>query len=432
MENKIKFLNKNFTLMVIGQIISLFGNSILRFALPLYLLEETGSAALFGLVSACSFIPMILLTPFGGIIADRVNKKYVMVVLDFITALLMIGFTIFIGSSNLVILIIITLMILYGIQGAYQPSVQASLPFLVDKEDLLKGNAIINQVSALASLIGPIIGGLLYGVYGLIPILLASIVCFILAIIMEMIMKIPYVKNETTDSIVSIVKNDIKTSVSFVVKDKPVLFRTIVIISLFNLVLTAMIIVGIPVIITTVLNMSSQAYGITQGVIALGGLFGGILTGLLVKKLKISNSYIILFLDILALIPMGLVLMFEIPTNISYIIITICCFFIMTVSTIFSIQMITFIQGETPGDLIGKVMSICLTIGMCAQPIGQLVYGYLFEILRDNISLIIFGAFIAGGIIVFISKKVFSELESLSVVGEKELDIKDSTMKEIN
>ena len=432
MENKIKLLNKNFTLMVIGQIISLFGNSILRFALPLYLLEETGSAALFGLVSACSFIPMILLTPFGGIIADRVNKKYVMVVLDFITALLMIGFTIFIGSSNLVILIIITLMVLYGIQGAYQPSVQASLPFLVDKEDLLKGNAIINQVSALASLIGPIIGGLLYGVYGLIPILLASIVCFILAIIMEMIMKIPYVKNETTDSIVSIVKNDIKTSVSFVVKDKPVLFRTIVIISLFNLVLTAMIIVGIPVIITTVLNMSSQAYGITQGVIALGGLFGGILTGLLVKKLKISNSYIILFLDILALIPMGLVLMFEIPTNISYIIITICCFFIMTVSTIFSIQMITFIQGETPGDLIGKVMSICLTIGMCAQPIGQLAYGYLFEILRDNISLIIFGAFIAGGIIVFISKKVFSELESLSVVGEKELDIKDSTMKEIN
>ncbi|MEG1003328.1 MFS transporter [Clostridium sp.] len=432
MGNKIKLLNKNFALMVVGQIISLFGNAILRFALPLYLLKETGSAALFGLVSACSFIPMILLTPFGGIIADRVNKKYVMVALDFITALVMIVFTIFIGKANLVVLIIITLMILYGIQGAYQPSVQASLPFLVDKEDLLKGNAIINQVSALANLIGPIIGGLLYGVYGLTPILIASIACFILAIIMEIIMKIPYEKNETNNSVVSIVKNDIKISIGFVVKEKPILFRTIIIIALFNLALTSVIIVGIPVIITTTLKMSSEAYGITQGVIASGGLFGGVLTGVLVKKLKISNSYILLFLDILALIPIGLTLMSELPATISYIIITVSCFFIMTVSTIFSIQMITFIQRETPGYLIGKVMSICITIGMCAQPIGQLVYGYLFETLKNNNSLIIFGAFLVGGIITFISKKIFSKLEHLGDIEEEDLNIKDSIIEEIN
>ena len=211
MENNTKLLNKNFMIMVIGQIISLFGNAILRFALPLYLLEETGSAALFGLVSACSFIPMIILTPFGGIIADRVNKKYIMVALDFVTAVVMVAFTICIGKTNLVFLIIITLMILYGIQGAYQPSVQASLPFLVEKENLLKGNAIINQVSALANLIGPIIGGLLYGVYGLLPILIASIVCFVLAVIMEMIMKIPYVKNESKSSMIAILKDDIKS-----------------------------------------------------------------------------------------------------------------------------------------------------------------------------------------------------------------------------
>ena len=53
-------------MVVIGQIISLFGNAIMRFALPLYLLNQTGSAALFGLVSACAFIPMIILAPIGG------------------------------------------------------------------------------------------------------------------------------------------------------------------------------------------------------------------------------------------------------------------------------------------------------------------------------------------------------------------------------
>ena len=75
--------NRNFIMVVLGQIVSLFGNAILRFALPLYLLSETGSAALFGIVSACAFIPMIVLAPVGGIFADRVNKRNIMVILDF-------------------------------------------------------------------------------------------------------------------------------------------------------------------------------------------------------------------------------------------------------------------------------------------------------------------------------------------------------------
>ena len=52
-----KLFSKNFTLVVIGQIISLFGNAAIRFALPLYLLNMTGSSALFGTVTACAIIP---------------------------------------------------------------------------------------------------------------------------------------------------------------------------------------------------------------------------------------------------------------------------------------------------------------------------------------------------------------------------------------
>ena len=62
---------RDFTLVVIGQIVSLFGNAILHFALPLYLLRETGSLTLFGVVNACSFLPMILMGPIGGTAAGR-------------------------------------------------------------------------------------------------------------------------------------------------------------------------------------------------------------------------------------------------------------------------------------------------------------------------------------------------------------------------
>lgn len=83
---KSALFTRDFTLVVIGQIISLFGNAILHFALPLYLLRETGSLTLFGAVNACSFVPMLLMGPIGGAAADRVNKRNVMVILDFLTA----------------------------------------------------------------------------------------------------------------------------------------------------------------------------------------------------------------------------------------------------------------------------------------------------------------------------------------------------------
>ena len=88
-----KLFSKDFTLVVIGQIISLFGNAGVRFVLPLYLLNQTGSSVLYGLVTACAFIPTILMSPIGGIVADRVNKRNIMVVLDFFTAGVILGFS---------------------------------------------------------------------------------------------------------------------------------------------------------------------------------------------------------------------------------------------------------------------------------------------------------------------------------------------------
>ena len=70
-----RLFKRDFTMVAIGQVISLFGNAILRFALPLYLLRETDSSSLFGIVTACSFIPMIIFSLLGGVIADRKNKR---------------------------------------------------------------------------------------------------------------------------------------------------------------------------------------------------------------------------------------------------------------------------------------------------------------------------------------------------------------------
>ncbi len=100
-----KLFTRDFTLVVAGQIISLFGNAAIRFALPLYLLNQTGSSALYGTVMAGAFVPMILFSPIGGLIADRVNKRNIMVALDFTTAGLLLVFMVLQGRINLVFLL---------------------------------------------------------------------------------------------------------------------------------------------------------------------------------------------------------------------------------------------------------------------------------------------------------------------------------------
>ena len=75
---------------------------------------------------------------------------------------------------DIVPLVAITIVALYGIQGAYQPAVQASIPVLVSPEHLMQGNSIINLINSLASMLGPVFGGILFSVFGLSPILYVS------------------------------------------------------------------------------------------------------------------------------------------------------------------------------------------------------------------------------------------------------------------
>lgn len=403
-----KLFNKDFTLVVIGQIISLFGNSILRFALPLYLLDTTNSSAIFGTVLAISTIPIILLSPVGGLIADRINKRNIMVVLDFSTALLVLIFGLLKSQINPVILVSIVLIFLSSIQSIYQPSVQASIPVLASSKNLLTANAIINQVNSLSQLIGPIVGGLLYSIWGLTPIVVVSCISFFISAIMELFINIPFEHKEYS-SLIQIVKSDLSASIDFIFNKKPIIIKTISIVAVFNLFFTSMLTVGIPTLIKITLSLGDNFYSITQAAMAAGGLCGGILLSIFASKLKIDRLYFILFLISICIMPIGISLIYNPNPIISYSIITVCSFISMGFATVFSILALSFVQKETPADLVGKVISYVLVISMCAQPIGQMMYGFLFKILSEQTYLIVLCTVIISIIISLMSKKTFKQ-----------------------
>ncbi len=406
---KSALFTRDFTLVVIGQIISLFGNAILHFALPLYLLRETGSLTLFGAVNACSFVPMLLMGPIGGAAADRVNKRNVMVILDFLTAGLTLCYCLLWGKAPLIPLIIGTLMLLYAIAGAYQPAVQASLPLLLPPERLTQGNAVINMVNTLANLLGPVLGGIIFGLWGLGPILAIGGVCFFCSAVMEIFIRIPHERRPRSEGVLATVAKDLGESWKYISKERPVFLSVTLVLAAFNLLMSAALIVGVPGLIAGVLGMSDAYLGLTQGAMGLGGLLGGMLAGVLGSQLKPRHGSQFLLLCSGMAGVMGLAMLPSVPEIASYWILTAMALTTMAAATLFTIVLLTLVQAQVPGQLLGKVIACIQAMANCASPLGQAAYGALFDSLPPWAVLL--GAAALAALVALVSKQVFRQLE---------------------
>ncbi|AOT71862.1 MFS transporter [Geosporobacter ferrireducens] len=158
---KSKLFTKNFTFLILEQAISMFGTNILKFSISLYILDLTGSAALFGIIIAVSCIPPVFLSPFGGILADRRNKKNLMASLDFGYSIIAVLLGIVLLRQNSLIMISGLMILLSVISSFETPVVQSSIPLVMSENNLVKANAAVNQVSMLSGLLGPLLAGIL-------------------------------------------------------------------------------------------------------------------------------------------------------------------------------------------------------------------------------------------------------------------------------
>ncbi|MGG3891953.1 MFS transporter [Metabacillus fastidiosus] len=408
---KNSLLKKDFTLLIIGQIISLFGNSILRFSLSLYILDVTGSAGAFAGILAVSMLPTILLSPFGGVLADRVNRRNIMVCLDVITALVCLLFLTQIGSNQIVFLVAGVMIILSIIQSMYQPAVQSSVPVLVERNHLLQANGIVVQVNALASFLGPILGGMLYGFLDLKVIVIISSVAFFISAVLEGFIRIPFTKQALSGKVINTVAMDLKQALTFISRDNPALFKVLLLVAATNLFFSSMIMIGLPYIIKVQLGLSSQLYGIAESFLAIGTIGAGFSIGLVAKKYSIHNSYIFILLGGILLLPIALVSSLQIQPMVAYVVICISTFLCLLSVGIFTIFAQTFIQTETPNAMLGKVSAVVSTIVMCSYPIGQSLYGVLFDLLSDHIYVIVLFAIFVEVLLGFLTKRYLVDLK---------------------
>lgn len=373
-----------------AQVVSLFGNAVLRFALPLHVLGVTGSSAVMGVVTACAWVPYIVLAPIGGVAADRIRKRLIM-------AAVCAAYLLLSGTADVVGLAVAALVALYAVQSIYQPTVQASVPALVGRAAIQRGTAVVSQVSMLSSLVGPVLGGLLFGVFGIGPVVAVSGILFAAsAVLVTVAVRVPFAPLPRDAGVMRTVAEDLAAALRFLREGHPAIFRMILLATAFNLVLSSFVVIGAPVVVTQVLGLSAQLMGLAEGALALGGLTGGIVAGTLAGRLGLSSSPAVLATGSLSLLLIAAACALPLPPAGSYSLVVAGLFLTMACCTLFSVQAVAFVQGEAPGGLIGKVMALVMALANCATPVGALAYGWLLDVFRSGVPVVVLGVVIAS------------------------------------
>lgn len=382
---KEKLFTRNFTLLILGQVSSLTGNYTLKFALSMYVLEQTGSASIFAGMLSAALLPTVLLSPFGGILADRANRKHIMVALDALSGLsvLAAGLLLPLGRE---LWVIGALLVLLSVLAAFEsPTVQACVPQMVSPQNLVQGNAVVSQVSAVTSLVTPFLGSLFYTAFGIGPVFAAAVVCFWLTALLECMIHLEYQKPPRTAGIGAIVREDLAVSAHFLRREQPDILKLLLLAALAGMFVSGTAVVGFPYLVRTVLGLSATYYGAAESAMGAAAILGSLCAGLLGKKLRVRDLSAIFLSFGLSLFPIGLSFLLPVGRMARY---GVLLFFFCVCQLgvcIFSTYAITLIQQRTPEQLMGKVMSCVFTLSMCAQPVGQLVYGALFDCFSDSV-----------------------------------------------
>jgi len=173
---------RGFTILWLGQIVSLLGSAMTWFAFTIWAWEKTGKASALATISFFAFLPAVLLTPLAGAFVDRWNRKLVMLLSDFAAALGTLAIFLIYTFGDLQIWHIYLVSILAGFFTAFQyPAYAAAVTTMLSKEDYTRAEGMLGSARALSGILAPIFAAALLSPIGLNGIMLIDIGTFLFA-----------------------------------------------------------------------------------------------------------------------------------------------------------------------------------------------------------------------------------------------------------
>lgn len=373
-EHVIDNWKKNIVLFLGSQTLSLFGSSLVQYAITWYITLTTQSGVMMTISIVCGFLPTFILSPIAGVWADRYNRKTLIILSDALVAFstLILAILFLIGYDAIWLLFVISAVRAIG-TGIQTPAVGAILPQIVPEDKLTKVNGINGSIQSLVMLISPVVSGALLSIASITAIFLTDVITAAIAIItLLFFLNIP-VHGKALQKQSNSYFNDLREGFAYIKNNNFV--RKFFVFYAFFFILIAPAAFLTPLLITRsfgedIWRLTVNQMGFSIGMM-IGGAFIAVWGGFKNKVYTMSLASLIIGGCTFAL---GSIQVFW-----GYLIfmglIGVAMPFFNTPSTV-------LLQEKVEGDFLGRVFGVLVMISTSMMPLGMLVFGPISDVIK--------------------------------------------------
>jgi len=381
---KSKLLNSRIVLFLVSQNVSLFGSSVVGYAVIWYITLETSSGFWLMLATICYLLPMVFVSLWGGVWADRYNRKYLIMLADAFTALSTLGLALafLAGYRSLELILVVSVIRSLGM-GIQTPAVSAIYPQLVPQEKLMRVQGINQTLNSVLLLAAPAVGGVILGSMDIVWAFMLDVITAAAAIVIVSFIKVGKIERaDTKTSVFTEFKQGLHYTFSH-----PIL-RGLVICYLFTFFLVAPAAILSPLLVARSFGEEVWKLMVNEIAWTSGMLIGGIciaVYGNIKNKVRVLALSLVAFGITFVLLGLAgnftLFLIFMVASGM--------------VMPIFGTTQTVLIQEITEPSMMGRVFSIVQIIASSAMPVGILLFGPLADIISVESIFIISGVLLA-------------------------------------
>jgi MFS family permease len=383
---------RNILLFSVGRAVSLLGTSLYTFAMGLYVLQMTRSGLSFAITLVLGLLPVVIINPIAGALADRIDRRKIVLVADFLSGVLLTGLLILSLTGRLPLPVIyVSTFLLNVLTVLFDIALDSSIPNLVTADHLMRINATGNVIQSVSSILGPAIGGVAFALLDIRVFIFLNALSFFLSTITEWFVDFKLnsapAPNETADSGRSIFA-DLLSAYHYM-KEQKENSRPFVLLTVLNFSTGLAITVPLPFIINNVLQLNPTCLGIIQGAVPVGAIIGALLIKKIGEKLEYQK---LLVIACYCLVP--LILLVGIPAILQHIFfadaayIFYYCPIMLLFGVIISfidIPLICLLQSKIPDHYRARVLSLGMALAKAASPAALLIAGALLNVVPSYV-----------------------------------------------
>jgi ENTS family enterobactin (siderophore) exporter len=394
--------NRDFLLLLGGQGISAFGDALSLTALPLLVLALTGSGVAMGVVGVLNTIPDLVFGLLAGVIADRSDRRVMILGADFGRAILtaLIPLSIYLHGPTIVVILLIAAP-MSMLRALFLAAYTAAMPSLVGRPLLGKATSTLETVYSLSFVVGPSVAGLLAAVVGFGPTIAVDALSFLASSAAMALIRRPLQERQERPPLD--IRAEIREGIAYIA-GHPTLRVAVSYWGLISII-TAGLIPVLTFFVTRQLGLSTATFGLLLSVNGIGYLLGAI--GMNQFRIRSAGRIMIVGTAVEAVAMIAAV-------NGQVAVLFPAAFVVGAASAAVVITYVTLRSAAAPDELLGRVGSTARTLSIGLQPIGMITAGVLLDTIGGGATLLLMGS---GLLIATLGFSASSRLRGALVIG---------------